>query len=362
MLAERPRFHLGERFVPESYSVPNFPTKKRLLDIEGRLRRPSFHLSAPTPRKKKSIAAIQAMRTKQQGIKVRFGDSKTGKIKVKKRDKEGNVILDDEGNPIYEEKDFNFGLLASILEGTSADNISKLSELTTKIDAGEVSAVAGRGDLELILNRILGNVDTVRDMTEEGFRAVERAVDLLPISRDPASLGLRLKDDRFVTNEIWSGGGGSNRGLIIAFLIKNSDKYSRLSRDRFVFGIGTNPIEINSFVTGMKDNPDWVIDLKEQKIFRSLELGIQKTEQEERRGLFGDSSDEEDIHPEDEEKHFEPDTSGSGLYRHNYMPSGKSNVLQRFLEMKERLHRMESNAVKSGLISGGGAVYGGYYR
>jgi hypothetical protein len=359
MLAERPRFHLGERFVPESYSVPNFPSKKRLLDIEGRLRRPAFHLSSPTPRKKESIEGIQAMRTKQQGIKVRFGDSKTGKIKVKKRDKEGNVILDDEGNPIYDEKEFNFGLLAEILEGTASDNISKLSELTTKIDAGEVSASAGRDNLELILNQILGNINTIRDMTEEGFRAVERAVDLLPISRNPASLDLSLKNNRFATYESWKGRGGANQGAIVSFLIKNSDVEARLSKKQPVFGIGGNPINIVSLIVGMNANPQWVIDLETQRIFPTLESAIEETEEKEYHSYGSESLSEGDISSEE--------ISGSGLYTKDlrFYPrfrSKKPNVLQRFLEMKERLHRMESNAVKSGLIPGGGSVYGGYYR
>ena len=363
MLAERPRFHLGERFVPESYSVPNFPTKKRLLDIEGRLRRPSFHLSAPTPRKKKSIAAIQAMRTKQQGIKVRFGDSKTGKIKVKKRDREGNVILDDEGNPIYEEKEFNFGLLASILEGTSADNISKLSELTTKIDAGEVSAVAGRGDLKLMLKQILRKTE---EYNQEQMNTIGRAIDLLPISRDPSSLGLSLKDNRFVDSETWFGGGGSNIGEILMFLIKNSDTEELLSKRLPVFGVSERAIEIKTLISGMNDNPEWVIDLEGQQVFPTMAHAIEETGVHRRRvysreySLGSESLSEGDIHPEEEEKH--PDLPGTGLYRHNYMPSGKSHVLQRFLEMKERLHRMESNAFKKGLIPGGGSVYGGYYR
>lgn len=274
MLEKRPSFKTGTQFVPTRsairVSLPPPISGRR----DDRFTRPSFKRSDPKPRGLKSIEQIERLKTKQEGIKIRLGESTLGDIKIKKKDRLGNIILDAAGLPVFETVKLNFGLLAQMFEGSFKQNMDKLQELATAIETGATSSTADINALTVSISRLLRNQETIASMTETQLKFITRSLQLLGISRDPEQAGIQdLVDKRFVTNAGWERAGGRNKGPIIMFLLANVSDKPRLSPNRPIFGRSGDPIQLISIFAGMADThrpSPLVMDLIDKTMHNSL--------------------------------------------------------------------------------------------
>lgn len=276
MVFKRNNFKSGTILQPKPNASTHMPMKKRGLDPQGVLRRPSFKRTGPSPRKSKTIQEIQDLRTKQEGVKIRFGDSKIGKLKVIKRDAHGQPILNAAGQPVTEEKDFNFGLLAELVQGSSTDNITKLGNLDTLIRSGATASSAERNNIAIILGQILSNIDNLKNINNNQFRTIASAIAQLNIPNDPVLANIPgLVDRRFITDDTWKAGGGENKGIILMFLISNAQFSLLLTASRPIFGLNGNPMQISSIDGTMSRttarNPQPTMDLIAKRIYPSLQ-------------------------------------------------------------------------------------------
>ncbi len=272
---KRSSFRLGEEFKTELQPIkPALPKGKREQDIRGRIRRPGFKVEAPQPKPFRTIKDIQDLRTKQQGIKIRFGDEKLGKLRIKKRDKDGKIILDNSGNPIFENKEFNVNVLADILQGSSTDNITRLNQINTLITSGARRSTQDINNISAIAMNILSNTQELGTLGVAQITSLQRALMQLGISRDPIEAGIpSLINGRFINTITWERDNGINKGLIYMFLIANARQNPNLSASRPIFGFSDNAITlatINSVMRGTARIPLPVMDLVGKRLYRNL--------------------------------------------------------------------------------------------
>lgn len=274
--SERPRFRLGEKFVPILQPIkPSLPVKVRKRDPEGRIRRPAFMKEGPKARALETIEEIQKLRTRQLGIKVRLGDEKLGKIKVKKRDADGNVILDDQGNPVFEERDISLSSLAEIMQESATDNIARLDVITTSIAAGASVSKRERDEITVRLIAIASDVEDLSRFTSTQFAILGRAISAAGIPSNPVAAGItNLVDGRFITRAGWEADGGANKATILLFLMANVREKPGLSIERPVFGISGNTNTISTILSTMSGTrrgiPTPVLDVVDKIIYRTL--------------------------------------------------------------------------------------------
>ncbi len=265
----RPAFRSGVKFKPLIQPIkPSLPQRRRVLDKDGRLRRPSFKLAGPKPRALGTIASIEAMRVKQEGIKVRLGEKLLGKVRVKRRDNQGNIILDEEGNPIFEEVPFNFGLLQEIFRGTLQENIDKSTALANLLRSGASKDPLGdRTELSVRLTAALDR-DNILDLSTADLDAIGRDVQELKISNDPViELGeIPLVDDRFVTNDQFQ---RDNIGPILLFLLANSIDNPNLTFSRPLLSDIGVPLALRQIDNRMARGG--VMDLIGRRLYPSLD-------------------------------------------------------------------------------------------
>lgn len=273
---KRPAFVAGTMFKQVLQPTrPDFPVQARALDKDGRLRRKNFRLSGPVPRPAKTIQEIEALKTKQQGIKFRLGPGQFGKVRVAKRDAKGEVIKDEEGNIIYEMKEFNLSMATLPLQ----DRIELLQEsLSTGI----------RGDLNnigILLASILGSNEDVKNLTSSNLRVLQQV-----LRRDPEGAPLGegkveivnpwdtqdfddLPSKRFITRDMWNTNDANLKTRVRAFLLQGTSFASQLSPDTPVFGTTGNTIDFDAI--GQQINiakfGDRVLDLGTRRIFRNQE-------------------------------------------------------------------------------------------
>ena len=269
-LEKRPSFKAGSQFVPTKTAIRDFLPPPISGKRDDRFKRPSFKRDSPLPRGVKSIAQIERLKTRQQGIKVRLGDATLGKIKVKKRDRLGAVILDAAGQPVFEEVELNFGLLAEMLQGTFKTNMEKLDELAVAIQTGAAASSADVTALGVGLARVLSEQANIARMTQAQLDMVTRSLQLLGISRDPVQAGIQdLIDGRFVTATGWEAAGGRNKGPIIMFLIANVRDIPRLSPNRPVFGRSGAHLQLISIFQQMSTGK--VLDLIDKRMYNTVQ-------------------------------------------------------------------------------------------
>ena len=147
--------------------------------------------------------------------------------------------------------------------------------LKNLIDSGAVESKSNQDDLTAILISILTNTGDLKDMSTTQLGIITRALDLLPVSNDPRSIGIPLISDRFITGKTMFGGEGLNIGLVLMFLIANSKNNPSLSPSNPIFGIRGNPISIRSFLTNTRQN--YIIDLMELRIYRNINAASEAT-------------------------------------------------------------------------------------
>lgn len=271
----RPSFKQGEVFKPIVSPIkPSFPVSIRNKDLRGRLRRPNFRLTAPQPKHFKSIDQIEALKVKQEGIKIRLSDKQLGTVKVPKRDGDGNIIKDSSGNVIMEEKNVDFGTLTQILTGALDTRFEALTALVTDVreKAGRHDAVAvrERATLAAGMMGILGKVESIERLTSQQLQFITQSLALLGIARDPVAAGLQgLVDDRFITRSVWDADDGSIRGAIVMFLLANIEFPMTASRP--ILGLSGNPIAIQSLFVNMSGQATRrVLDLVGKRIHPGL--------------------------------------------------------------------------------------------
>lgn len=280
----RPSFKIGTQLKMQKPAIRDFLPRPISTKRDDRFMRPAFTKSSPVPRGLKSIAEIERLKVKQEGIKVRLGDASLGKIKVKKRDRLGNVILDATGQPVFEEVVLNFGLLAQMLEGSFRENMERLEELATAIRTGTTKSQADRDAFTVAFAQIIGKQENVARLTATQLDFITRSLQLLGIARDPVAAGLQdLVRGRFVTNDTWERRDGRNKGPIILFLIANVRDNPRLSPNRPIFGKPNRfsgevqPIQLISIFTlmsGSSRKDPAVIDLIDKTIHNTLREAI----------------------------------------------------------------------------------------
>lgn len=274
---KRPAFLVGTKFQQLlSPTKPDFPMQKRALDREGRLRRKSFKLTGPVARPTKTIQEIERLKTKQQGIKIRLGPGQFGKVRVAKRDAEGNVIKDEEGQIIYELKEFNLSIATLPLQ-------DRLDILQDALLTGITGKLDGIG---LTLATILGSSEDVRDLSGDNLRLLQQ---VLGAAREPREAGevrspiinpwdedsfSDIPDQRFITKEMWQNNDGDIQTRVYAFILKpGATAFApQLDAKNPIFGIGAmgGTIKFNAINTEMgKGNV--VLDLGRRKIFRNME-------------------------------------------------------------------------------------------
>lgn len=271
----RPSFKTGTQFKPSRPAIRDFLPKPAPTKRDTRFDRPAFIKSSPTPRGLKSIADIERLKTKQEGIKVRLGDASLGKIKIKKRDKLGKVITDAAGQPVFEEVTLNFGLLAQILEGSFAQNMEKLKELATAIRTGATTSQADRDAFTIAIARIMSTQENVARLSATQLDFITRSLQLLGISKDPMQAGIRdLVDGRFVTEFTWTAGDGRNIGPIILFLIANVRENPLLTPGKPIIGRNGRAVKIAGLfpvMAGSSRQDPLVIDLIGKQLYNTLQ-------------------------------------------------------------------------------------------
>lgn len=284
----RPSFKHGSILVANPNADKSFPISRRRPSPQAVFNRPSFKLTGPTPRASKSLDEIEALLTKQQGIKVRIGDSKIGKIKVIKRDARGQPILDAAGNPITVERDFNFGLLAELVQSSNTDNITRLREINATLATGAASITETKDEIVLTLGQILSNIDNLRTITNSQFRTLATSLSKLNIPDDPSAAGVSdLVDGRFADPRSWNAGDGANSGAILLFLMSKAKDDPLLSTAKPILGLSGLPMKITSLINNMEKTsenvPEPTIDLIGMRLFRSLAQAQSTVELEPRR-------------------------------------------------------------------------------
>ncbi len=273
-LPKRPAFRIGEQIVPLLQpSRPQLPEPPR--KVSTRIIRPSFKLRGPKPRALKTISGIEALRVKQEGIKVRLGDKQLGKIRVQKKDAAGNLVFDLQGQPVMEEVPVNFGLLAEIMQGGMKGALAKIAELEVLIRSGGAAAALARGQLMTALIILLSRDENLAEASAQDFEALSRATRTALVPSDPREARIAdLVDGRFVTLDTWSSRGGENQGFIHSFLLANFAENPRLRADRPVIGVGGHPITFRSVGDAIRGRREGrgskVLDLVSKQMFTDL--------------------------------------------------------------------------------------------
>lgn len=198
----RPNFRQGTPFKPVLNPVKlDFPVQRRSVDKEGRLRRKNFLRAAPQARIVKSLEEVEALKTKQEGIKIRFGQQ-LGTIRVMKRDKDGNPVKDEQGNPIFEEKEFNLAVATLPI----LDRIDLLKEAAAGNVAGAVGTTQAKLDeLGVLLASILQKTGDVEELSTPTLRLISTMLDesgnftIIP----DATVFPELEGFKFVTGAQW---------------------------------------------------------------------------------------------------------------------------------------------------------------
>lgn len=274
MESRRPRFLLGERLKPMLEPVrPELPRPP--IQQPTRIIRPSLRKIGPRPVPLRTIKDIEEERTRQFGVRVRLGEKGPGKIKVKKRDTEGNVILDEEGQPIFEERDIDLEVLADILSSGTKENIDKLAQLGAQISAGVATSREDRENIMLRLLRVVEDLDTLRSLTSTQFGVIGQAIAAAKIPSSPAQSGItNIIDGRFITRAGWDADGGANRGNILLFLMGNSRNVPGLSIDHPILGFSGRPVTLSTLLNVMGRGTSAarfpVLDLVDQRLYPNL--------------------------------------------------------------------------------------------
>jgi hypothetical protein len=269
---KRPSFRIGTKFKTILSPVaPDFPVQKRALDREGRMRRKAFKLTGPTPRSAKTIEEIEALKTRQQGIKIRLGPGQFGKVRVAKRDAQGNIVKDDQGQIIYELKEFNLSMATLPLQ-------DRLELLQDALLAGIKTPLNNIG---IILASIFGSTDDVKNLTSANLRLLKQVlVGAREATGEPEIINPwdtdifpDLPSERFVTAEAWRQNENNLQTRVQTFLLDGTAFNSNLDEIRPVFGIRRTPIEftaINSQINITRDG-DRVLDLGSRRLFKNQE-------------------------------------------------------------------------------------------
>ncbi len=273
---KRPAFVVGTRFKTILNPVmPDFPIQKRALDVEGRLRRRSFKLTGPAPRPSTSIQEIEDLKTRQQGIKVRLGPGQFGKVRVAKRDRDGNVIKDEEGNIVYELKEFDLSMATLPLQ----DRLELLQDaLLTGI--GE-----RMNDVSILLASILGSDADVKKLTGRNLKMLSQVVDDASVASGEASAEiLNPADDfpdiiegRFITKKMWKDNNNNLTTRVRTWLLRRGawNISPQLSQENPLFGSGTGRFGLrNTISVGALDSQmgigNVVMDLEGRRLFKDM--------------------------------------------------------------------------------------------
>lgn len=269
--SERPRFRLGEKFVPILQPIkPSLPVKVRKRDPDGRIKRPAFMKRGPKPRALQTISGVQALRNRQLGIKVRLGDEKLGKIKVKKRDADGNVILDEEGNPVMEERTVSLSSLAELFSDSVEDNIDKLGLIVGRIQSGIDTSVNQFSQLKTILFSVTSQIASAGapQPTDAESETIAAAAALAGFGPDPTETVPALIEGRFTDRDGWVT--DRNKQEVISHLEANASSHLRLSARTPIFSVNGRPILISTLDAFMNGNPNAIIDLLDQRVFENI--------------------------------------------------------------------------------------------
>jgi hypothetical protein len=274
----RPRFLIGERKKPILQAVkPSLPEPQPTRPV--RMMRRSLKKAAPRARAAKTIEEIQKERTRRFGVKVRIGDV-PGKVRVKKRDARGNVILDAQGQPIFEEKPVDLNVLANILSSGTDENISKLDQISSAIAAGQAISQQDAQNMIIRLMQVLSDMEALKNLTATQFAVIGQALSAAGIPDNPVQAGItNIIDGRFITVSGWKADGGNNRTNILLFLMGRASDVPGLSSEKPVFGIRIihgelQPVQVARLIVLMSGEdrgiPFPVLDLEARRIFRSL--------------------------------------------------------------------------------------------
>ena len=267
---KRPAFTAGTKFRQLlSPTRPDFPVQKRALDKEGRLRRKSFRLTGPTARPAKTIEEIEALKTKQQGIKIRLGPGQFGKVRVAKRDADGKVIKDEEGQIIYELKEFNLTMATLPLQ----DRLELLQ------DALLTGITLPMNNIGILLASILGSSDDVKNLTSANLRLLQRVLTgareaggepIVPNPWDSETFA-DLPQQRFVTKSMWNTNDANLQQRVLSFLLSGTAFSPSLTGDEPVFGTSGRTIKLAAVGQQLNIGDDRVLDLGSRKIFKDQE-------------------------------------------------------------------------------------------
>ncbi len=268
---KRPAFVTGTRFQQIlSPTKPDFPVRKRALDREGRLRRKAFKLTGPVARPAKTIEEIEALKTKQQGIKIRLGPGQFGKVRVAKRDASGNVVKDEEGNIIFELKEFNISMATLPLQ----DRLEILQDALLTGIGTKMNEVA------VTLASILSSNEDVKNLTDQNAQMLALVLKSAqeasgePLVTNPRDVEAfrDLPDGRFVTKEIWNSD-ESLQAAVILFLMGASATDPRLTPLNPIFGTAERggTIKYNSIGSQINIGDERVLDLGSRRLFKDQE-------------------------------------------------------------------------------------------
>ncbi len=279
-----PAFILGEQFPALLQPVAPKPPRPPQPNIPTRIMQPSFKLTAPAPSRVSSIDEIEALRVKQEGIKVRLGESTLGEIEVPKRDARGVVVRDADGNVVMVKRKVNLATLAKVLQSSLQENIQRVETLGTSLRAG---AVADKDELMLALAQIMRSQANVEQLTASQLGGVARGAAAARIPRDPAAAGIRgLVQGRFATKTAWErADGGTNAAIIRLYLLAHVQSHRGLTPVSPVFGLAGRPVKFDTLDTSLR-NRDAVLDMVTQTLWPSLEAArVEAT----RAGVRGDA-------------------------------------------------------------------------
>lgn len=269
---KRPAFRSGTIFSPKLSPVkPDFPVQKRALDRDGRLRRKSFKLTGPSPRISKTIEEIEALKTKQQGIKFRLGPGQFGEVRVAKRDKDGKLMRDEEGNIIFELKEFDLSMVSLPLQ----DRLELLQDSLLK------GLVGNMNNIGLILASIFRNSEDVKNLSSSNLRMLHQILtkadsrgrslgEELPASLHPwdDTAFSDILEQRFITKDIWNDPSSGMKEKVSAFLLKNIGINPKLTAIKPLFGVGEKAMALASLDSQINVGNDKVFDLGSRRLFR----------------------------------------------------------------------------------------------
>ncbi len=274
----RPAFKAGQKFEPRS--LPSLEELRKTvtapaIDIakDEIIRRPSFKPEGIKPRTALGVSDIESQLTREQGLKVRFGDETLRQlfdVKVPVRGPDGKVLKDASGKPVMTTKRLNFGRLA----GTIGERFDRLTqdieneEFKTRVGISDDFKTSIGLDIHNILNVAIASRD-FGQLTLQRLGIMSQAITELGISTSPAAAGLPVIDGRFITQAKFLQEGVG--GLVLMFLISKALKTPGLAFDRPAINtVNNNLMSIQQIINAFERAE--VLDADTSKFYPNLTM------------------------------------------------------------------------------------------